>query len=110
MEVKPGYFWIGRLKGEKREGEVGFAIFSLSGKIDCLASINDRIMKLCVPLSCGHYMSMLSVYAPTLQASDDAIMQLYGALRETIIGIPKEEKLILLRDLNARAGRDALGH
>ena len=62
-------------------------------------------MKLRVPLSCGRHMSILSVYAPTLQASEDTIMSFYGALREAITSIPKEEKLLILGDFNAGVGR-----
>lgn len=39
-------------------------------------------------------MTVLSVYAPTFQAGDEAIMQLYSILQETITNIPKEKKLI----------------
>ena len=99
--------WVGKPKCEKREGEVGFAIRStLIDQLECPTSINDRIMKLRVPLSCGSHMSILFVYYdPTLQASEDTIMSFYGALREAITSIPKEEKLLLLGDFNARVGR-----
>ena len=107
-EVKSGFtlFWVGKPKGEKREGGVGFAIrTSLVQQVEQPTSINERIMKLRVPLTCGRYLSILSVYAPTLESSDEVTMSFYEALRTTIASIPKYEKLIILGDLNARVGR-----
>ena len=108
-EKGSGYsiFWVGKPKGEKRDGGVGFAIKSdLAEKLERPSGITDRIMKLQAPLSCGRSLSILSVYAPTLQANEDIILAFYGALRETIIKIPIDEKLIILGDLNARVGKD----
>ena len=100
-------FWVRQPKGEKREGGVGFGIRStLTGQLECPSSINDRIMNLRVPLSCGHHMSILSVYAPTLQTSEDTTLSFYGALWEAITSIPKEEKLLLLGDFYARVGSE----
>ena len=118
VEIGTGYtlFWFGKPKGERRDGGVGFAIrTTLVDQLECPSSISDRIMKLRVPLSCGRYLSILSVYAPTLQATEDTLTSFYGALLTAITSIPKEEKLILLGDFNARVGRehetwDALGH
>ena len=94
-EVSSGFtiFWVGKPKDEKRDGGVGFAIrTTVIGQLECPCSINDLIMKLRVPVSCGRHMSILSVYAPTLLASEDSIMSFYGALREAITSIPKEGK------------------
>ena len=117
IEMKSGFtlFWVGKPEGERRDGGVGFAIkSSLVDKIERPTSVNDRIMKLRVPLSCGRHLTMLSVYAPTMQASEEVIMSFYESLRSTITAIPKEDKVILLGDLNARVGQehetwDALG-
>ena len=62
-------------------------------------------MKLRVPLSDESHMSILSVYAPTLQSSQDTIISFYGILRGVITSILKEEKLLLMGDFNARVGR-----
>ena len=66
-------------------------------------------MKLRVPLSDDRHMSILSVYAPTLQSSQDTIISFYGVLRGVItlnfrIDV-KEEKLLVMGDFNARVGR-----
>ena len=62
-------------------------------------------MKLRIPLSCSRYLSIFSVYVPTLQASEDIVMSFYDGLRDAIKSVPKEEELIILRDLNVRVGR-----
>ena len=56
-------------------------------------------MRMGVPLSCGRYLSMLSVYAPTLEAPLETSMSFYEALRNAISSIPKDDKLMLLGDL-----------
>ena len=109
MECGAGYtfFWVGKPAGVRREGGVGFAIrTALVDQIDCPSSIYDRIMKVRFPLSCGRYLSILSVYAPTMQASEDTLISFYDALRSAVNSVPKEEKLIVLGDFNARVGRD----
>ena len=100
-------FWIGKPKNEKRECGVGFAIKSdLVENLERPAGITDRIMKLRVPLPCGRFLSILSVYAPTLQENEEVNRAFYGALYETISKIPVKEKLIILGDFNARVGKD----
>ena len=64
IEVSSGFtiFWVKKPKGEKRDGGVGFAIrTTLIDQLECPCSINDCIMKLGVPLSCGRlFMLQLS--------------------------------------------------
>ena len=99
-------FWVGKPKGERRDGGVGFAIrTTLIEQVEWPYSINDCIMKLRVALSDDRYMSILSVSTPTLQASEDTIISFYGALQGVITSIPKAEKLLVLGDFNARVGR-----
>ena len=108
-EVGAGYsiYWIGKPKGEKREGGVGFAIrSSLTSRIDQPHGISDRIMLLRVPLSNSRSASILSVYAPTLDSCQESIMAFYQDLRKVITSIPKEDKLLILGDFNARVGSD----
>ena len=67
IEDKSGFtlFWVGKTKREKREGGVGFAIRTiLVEQVEQPTSINDRTMKMRVPLSCGRYLSMLSFMLP----------------------------------------------
>ena len=109
IEIGSGYsiFWVTKTKSENREGGVGFAIKSdLVKNLERPAGITDRIMKLRVPLPCGRFLSILSVYAPNLQANEEVNLAFYGAYREAITKIPVEEKLITLGDFNARVGKD----
>lgn len=100
-------FWKGKPKGVRRDGGVGFAIkSSLISQIEQPTGISDRVMKLRIPLSCGRFISILSVYAPTLQSPDDVLNCFYESLKDTIRSIPVEEKVIILGDFNARVGRD----
>ena len=63
-------------------------------------------MKLRVSLSGGRFLTILSVYAPTLLAEEETSSEFYDSLRTTIRSIPFEDKLILLGDFNARVGND----
>ena len=81
-------YWVGKPKVEKREGGVGFAIrTSLIKQDEQPTSIR--------------YLSMLSVYAPTLDALLETSMSFYEALRNVISSIPKDDKLMLFGDFNA---------
>ena len=71
-------------------------------------------MKLRVPLSCGRFLSIFSVYSPTMQASEEVILAFYRALNEATSSVANNEKLIILGDFNPCVGRgwgtwDALG-
>ena len=61
-------------------------------------------MTLGIPLSKNRFVTVLSVYGPTLDSSEDVFsQQLDSTLQET----PRTDKIILLGDLNARVGRDS---
>ena len=76
-ETESGYtlFWSGKSEKEKREAGVGFAAKNtVLDKIEHTTGVNERIMKLRVPLAAERYMTIISVYAPTLVSSGEAIM------------------------------------
>ena len=101
------FFWKGKAAGEKREGGVGFAIRTdIAKKLEQPHGISDRIMCLRAPLSCGRFMTVISVYAPTLCSSQESIMAFYQDLRVCITSIPNADKILLLGDFNARVGSD----
>ena len=101
------FFWRGKPKGEKRVGGVGFAIRTdLTSQLELPHSFNERVMCLRVPLSSDRFMTMLSVYAPTLNSSEESIMAFYQDLRTVINRIPNADKILLLGDFNARVGGD----
>ena len=109
VELGSGYsiFWVGKPKGVRRDGGVGFAIKSvLVDKIERPVAVTDRIMKLRIPLSHDRHLSLFSVYAPTMQANEEVIVDFYRALHEVTSSVPNNEKLIILGDFNARVGND----
>ena len=86
-EVGSGYtfFWKGKPEGVRQDGGIGFAIRStLVDKIEHPTGITDRLMKLRVPLVCGWCLSILSVYVPAMESTEESIMSFYETLRSTI--------------------------
>ena len=70
--------------------------------------VNDRIMKLRIPLSAGRFLTLVSVYAPTLVSPEEKIASFYHALRSVVSSVPNSEMLVVLGDLNARVGSDSV--
>ena len=109
-EVGAGYtfYWSGRGEGERRQAGVGFAVkTSLVTTLDSLPqAINDRLMKMRLPLTEGKYVTLISAYAPTMNNPDETKETFYQQLNDTILSVHKSDKLILLGDFNARIGAD----
>lgn len=59
-------------------------------------------MEIHITLAGDHYLSLLSIYAPTFVAKEEDIMSFYTALRDAIRSIPKAKKLIILGDFNGK--------
>ena len=71
-------FWKGKSNGEKQWMGVAFAIGpELTNQIEQLHGFCDRIMYFQVPLPCNHFMTVLSVYAPTLDSNEQSIVAFY---------------------------------
>ena len=66
-----------------------------------------RITTLRVPSSCKRFMIVLSVYAATLNSSQETIMEFYQDLRCVISSIPKADEILILGHFNARARSDS---
>ena len=109
-EVCAGYtfFWSRRKKEERRKAGVGFAIKShLVSKLSGLPKgINDRLMTLRLPLSGKRHATIVCAYAPTTTNPDEAKDTFYDDLDSMISAAPRTDKLIFLRDFNARVGTD----
>ena len=58
------------------------------------------------PLSCGRFITVISVYAPTLGNNQESIMAFYQEFLNCIISIPNADKILLPGDFNARVGSD----
>lgn len=102
--MTPAYtvFWPGKPKREKRDSGVGFAIrIFMVDKVAQPCSINDRIMKLCLPLAGDRYISPLNLCCNSKVEN----MTFYATLGDAIRSIPKEEELIALGEFNAKVGK-----
>ena len=109
-EVKAGYtfFWSGRSREERREAGVGFAIKSnLISKLTSLPKgTNDRLMTLHLPLRGKHHATIISAYAPTMSNPEEVKDKFYEDLEALITAAPREDKLVILGDFNARVSTD----
>lgn len=104
------YFWSGRQPDERREAGVGFAIKSVlvSKLAGTPKGANDRLISLRIPLSHGKkFATIISAYAPTMTNPDEVKDKFYEELNMLITSVPKQDKLIILGDFNARVGSDS---
>ena len=110
IEPDSGYtiFWSEKSEKERREAGIGFAVKNtLIDIIEQPVGLNDRIMTLRIPLVGGRYLTIISVYAPTLSSSEEVVTSFYQALRTVVTGIPKNESVVILGDFNARIGSNS---
>ncbi|KAK2176903.1 hypothetical protein NP493_632g02040 [Ridgeia piscesae] len=68
--------------------------------------ISGRIITMRLPLSKDNFATIISVYAPTMTNPDENKETFYNRLASVLSGIPRTDKLLLIRDLNARIGRE----
>ena len=86
---------------------MGFAVRTeITKQLEQPYGVSDRIMCLRALLSCGRFISVISVYAPTLGSNQESIMAFYQDLRNCIILISNADKILLLGDFNTRVGSD----
>ncbi|XP_051917827.1 uncharacterized protein LOC127598188 [Hippocampus zosterae] len=109
-EPRHGYtfFWSGRAVEERRIHGVGFCI-----KLHLVRDHNiipvrtsERLMSITLPLCQSQSLVIISAYAPTLDASEEAKESFYAALRGLILRVNPRDKLLVLGDFNARVGQD----
>ena len=109
-EVGGGYsfFWKGVDEGEDRQAGVGFAIKTAIVKnlIELPSGVSKRVITMRLPLECGRYTTIISVYAPILKSSDEDKGMFYDELRAVLSRVPPEDKIWLCGDFNARVGTD----
>jgi exonuclease III len=87
----------------KRNGVAIICGKQTAGTILGYNPINDRIITMRIqgkPMN----MTIIQVYAPTANASEEDHENFYGKLQETIDTMPKADILILMGDLNAKVG------
>ncbi len=105
------FYWSGKDKGVRRDAGVAIAIASNIAKdlIFLPQAISDRPIKLRLPLSNSRYLTIVCCYAPTMTHmthTDESKEHYYEALRESVKKITRSDKLMILRDFNARVGND----
>ena len=66
---------------------------------------SDRIMSRRLPIQ-DKFATVLSVYAPTLQAETEVKEAFYHDLHNLLQQVDSKDKLLILGDFNTRVGRD----
>ena len=67
---------------------------------------SDRLMKLRFPLTGKRHVTIISAYAPTMSNPEEAKEKFYEDLDALIGSVPRQDKLLVLGDFNARVGSD----
>ena len=98
----------GKNKDERRLSGVGFMIkTSIARKVQNLpVGHSDRIMSLRLPIQDNKFATVLSEYAPTLQAEIGVKEAFYRDLHNLLQQVDSNGKLLILGDFNSRVGRD----
>ena len=109
-EDRAGYnlLWSGKNKDDRRLSGVGFMIkTSIARKLqDLPVGHLDRIMSLRLLIEDNKFATVLSVYAPTLQAETGVKEAFYRDLHNLLQQADSKDKLLILGDFIARVGRD----
>lgn len=109
-EVGEGYtfFWKGLPEGVQRNYGVAFAVKTsmLSSIPQSPIGVSERLMSWRIPLTNSRYATLISAYAPTLDAEEESKDRFYSQLHTLFQSIPHDDKIILLGDFNARVGRN----
>ncbi|PFX28925.1 Craniofacial development protein 2 [Stylophora pistillata] len=102
------FFWKGKAQDQPRIHGVGFAVRNdlLTKLTEKPVEINGRLMTLRIGLERNQNATVISAYAPTLDAEEEVREAFYADLDELISATPNQDKLIILGDFNARVGRD----
>lgn len=94
------FYWSGRSHEEQREAGVGFAIkMTHVHKLACIPEgLNDRLMKMQLPLGQKTNATLISAYAPTMTNPNEIKDRFYEELDSLIASVPKSERLMILSD------------
>ncbi|KAJ4942915.1 hypothetical protein JOQ06_005427, partial [Pogonophryne albipinna] len=103
------FFWKGYPSGGQHLHGVGLAIKNtlLPRLAETPVGISERLMTLRIPLVKNRFATLLSAYAPTLPSESEAKDSFYQSLDEALRRIPKNDKIFLLGDFNARVGQNS---
>lgn len=108
LKEKGGYtfFWKGKAVDKPRIHGVSIRNQLISLLYELPVGISERLMTIRLVLANNQIATVVSAYAPTLDSEEEAKETFYAYLDKTLLRIPKEDKIILLGDFNARVGRD----
>jgi exonuclease III len=103
------FFWKGYPAGQPRLHGVGFAIKNtILRKIpETPTAISERLISIRIPLIKNSFATIISAYAPTLTSPEVDKDAFYDDLERVIRNVPRNDRLILCGDFNARVGRDS---
>ena len=103
------FYWKGYEAGHPRIHGVGFAIRNeILPKVSELPiGVSERLMTIKVQTANSSYATMISAYAPTLDAEDVVKESFYADLDRILTSVPNNDSVFLLGDFNARVGRDS---
>ena len=103
------FFWKGYDLEHPRLHGVGFAIRNkiLPKLTELPIGINERLMTVKFQTGDNSYATMVSAYAPTLDADDVVKEVFYADFDRVLSTIPNTDQIFLLGDFNARVGRDS---
>ena len=106
LEDQLGYtfFWKGKGKEKPRIHGVGFAVKNELVKKHCLCpvAISERLTILRVPLEKKNFLTLMSVYAPTLTADENEKEAFHQQLSYQISRVPAGDRLIILGKLQCK--------
>ena len=102
------FFWSGKPEGKRREAGVCSAFKKdIDTKLtEMPRPVSYIIMTMRLPLSKENFATIISVYALTMTKPEENKGAFYNQLANVLSGIPRTDKLLLIRDFNARIGRE----
>ncbi|XP_042591969.1 uncharacterized protein LOC109084930 [Cyprinus carpio] len=102
------FFWKGVPEGIRRNHGVGFAVKSklLQRIPETPIGINERLMTWRIPLAKERFATLISAYAPTLDAEYNIKEDFYRVLDAILQKTPATDRIILMGDFNARVGSE----
>ena len=108
-EQGAGYtlYWSDKPHGERRLSGVGFMIKNnIAAKMENLPTgHSDRIISMRLSLRKEQYVTLFTVYAPTLQEDPADRDNFYADLRNLVQNTPTDDKVVILGDFNASGPR-----
>ena len=103
------FYWSGLPEDQRRQRGVGFAVSDRINKqiVNPPTIYSERLIKIRLILNKKQHATLLSVYAPTMDSSEEEKNTFYGSLEKAIQMTPRADRLFILGDFNARVGKDA---